>query len=189
MIPNSKESLECCILPNPSADSLILGSHFSIAILSSFLKHRNSSDSHPTFKNCRGSTLLSKNKMSGRVSHFLSWLLLATLHLEGTNGFQTNQRPSISVISRSRLSVATNDSISTTAETISGNGVDYKAYGNGYKTVFTELPYGSCEPSVGSIPSDLKGSYFRAGPAMFSAGSIAPPKTSIIQPRDGPPIP
>ena len=25
--------------------------------------------------------------------------------------------------------------------------------------------------------------------AMFSAGSIAPPKTSIIQPRDGPPIP
>ena len=132
---------------------------------------------------------LIRNKMSGRVSQFLSWLLLATLHLQGTDGFQTNPRSSISVISRSRLSVATNDSVSTTAETTSGNGVDYKAYGNGYKTVFSELPYGSCEPSVGSIPSDLKGSYFRAGPAMFSAGSIAPPKTSIIQPRDGPPIP
>jgi all-trans-8'-apo-beta-carotenal 15,15'-oxygenase len=41
----------------------------------------------------------------------------------------------------------------------------------------------------GTIPSDLKGTYFRSGPAMFSAGSIAPPKTSIIQPRDGPPVP
>eukprot|EP00531_Pseudo-nitzschia_arenysensis_P014268 CAMPEP_0116156430 /NCGR_PEP_ID=MMETSP0329-20121206/22829_1 /TAXON_ID=697910 /ORGANISM="Pseudo-nitzschia arenysensis, Strain B593" /LENGTH=644 /DNA_ID=CAMNT_0003653515 /DNA_START=124 /DNA_END=2054 /DNA_ORIENTATION=+ len=128
--------------------------------------------------------------MSRRVSHFLSCLLLATLYLEGTNGFQTNPRSSISVVSRSRLSVATNpDSVSASVGGSSGNGVDYQAYGNGYKTVFTETPYANCEPSVGTIPSDLRGSYFRSGPAMFSAGSIAPPKTSIIQPRDGPPIP
>ncbi|KAL3918064.1 MAG: hypothetical protein SGILL_004421, partial [Bacillariaceae sp.] len=67
--------------------------------------------------------------------------------------------------------------------------VDYKAYANGYKTVFSELPFEECKASVGSIPKDLKGSYFRSGPAMFSAGSIPPPKTSIIQPRDGPPVP
>jgi all-trans-8'-apo-beta-carotenal 15,15'-oxygenase len=67
--------------------------------------------------------------------------------------------------------------------------VDFKAYANGYKTVFKELPAAECTASSGSIPTDLKGTYFRSGPAMFSAGSIAPPKTSIIQPRDGPPIP
>lgn len=67
--------------------------------------------------------------------------------------------------------------------------VDFKAFSNGYKTVFSELPFAECTPSSGSIPTDLKGSYFRSGPAMFSAGSIAPPKTSIIQPRDGPPVP
>jgi len=67
--------------------------------------------------------------------------------------------------------------------------VDYQAYGNGYKTVFSELPFAECKASSGSVPTDLKGSYFRCGPAMFSAGSIAPPKTSIIQPRDGAPVP
>ncbi|KAG7356079.1 carotenoid oxygenase [Nitzschia inconspicua] len=67
--------------------------------------------------------------------------------------------------------------------------VDFKAYASGYRTVFSELPYAECQASFGSIPTDLKGSYFRCGPAMFSAGSIAPPKTSIIQPRDGPPVP
>jgi all-trans-8'-apo-beta-carotenal 15,15'-oxygenase len=67
--------------------------------------------------------------------------------------------------------------------------VDFKAYANGYKTVFVELPAEECKAVLGSIPSDLKGSYFRCGPAMFSAGSIAPPKTSIIQPREGPPVP
>jgi all-trans-8'-apo-beta-carotenal 15,15'-oxygenase len=67
--------------------------------------------------------------------------------------------------------------------------VDFQAYANGYKTVFSELPFAECKASFGTIPTDLKGSYFRSGPAMFSAGSIPPPKTSIIQPRDGPPVP
>ena len=67
--------------------------------------------------------------------------------------------------------------------------VDFQAYANGYKTAFQELPFRSCSPSSGTVPNDLIGSYYRCGPAMFSAGSIPPPKTSIIQPRDGPPVP
>ena len=155
--------------------------------------------------------------MVARVSVY--YCLLLALSLEGAYGFQTSPR-SISVASRSRLSVATNDgAVSTDSQsTPKSAGVDFQAYGNGYKTVFSEIPFENCEASVGSIPLDLKGSYFRAGPgkndfsvllylvciailffssffifcdfvAMFSAGSIAPPKTSIIQPRDGPPVP
>jgi all-trans-8'-apo-beta-carotenal 15,15'-oxygenase len=67
------------------------------------------------------------------------------------------------------------------------------AYASGYATVLEEVPYRICEPSSGSrgggktIPRDLVGtSYYRAGPAMFSAGSIVPPKTSIVQPRQLP---
>lgn len=70
----------------------------------------------------------------------------------------------------------------------STKGPDMKAYASGYKTVFAELPFRKCSPSVGEIPKDLLGSYFRSGPAMFSAGSIVPPKTSIVQPRQ-PPVP
>ena len=65
---------------------------------------------------------------------------------------------------------------------------DMKAYAAGYKTVFDELPFRECTPSIGEVPSDLVGSYFRSGPAMFSAGSIVPPKTSIVQPKK-PPVP
>ena len=72
---------------------------------------------------------------------------------------------------------------------VSATTVDYKAYANGFKTVFAELPFKECKSTTGTIPADLVGTYFRCGPAMFSAGSIMPPKTSIIQPRDGPPVP
>eukprot|EP00529_Nitzschia_sp_RCC80_P014717 CAMPEP_0113457250 /NCGR_PEP_ID=MMETSP0014_2-20120614/9311_1 /TAXON_ID=2857 /ORGANISM="Nitzschia sp." /LENGTH=728 /DNA_ID=CAMNT_0000348739 /DNA_START=118 /DNA_END=2304 /DNA_ORIENTATION=- /assembly_acc=CAM_ASM_000159 len=82
-----------------------------------------------------------------------------------------------------------NDSNDDEQPTSSSRSVDYEAFANGYKTVFEELPYHECVPTQGEVPTDLKGSYFRCGPAMFSAGSIAPPKTSIIQPRDGPPVP
>lgn len=55
---------------------------------------------------------------------------------------------------------------SITSESASSNEikVDYQAYGNGYKTVFSELPFAECKASSGSIPTDLKGSYFRCGP-------------------------
>ena len=51
---------------------------------------------------------------------------------------------------------------------------DMEAYARGYTTVFQELPCQACT-AIGSVPQDLKGSYFRAGPAMFSAGSLPPP--------------
>lgn len=63
-----------------------------------------------------------------------------------------------------------------------------RAYSAGYSTVFEELPFKKCEPTVGNIPEDLVGTYFRSGPAMFSAGSILPPKKSIVQPKQ-PPVP
>jgi all-trans-8'-apo-beta-carotenal 15,15'-oxygenase len=63
-----------------------------------------------------------------------------------------------------------------------------KAFATGYKTVFEELPFRSCTPSIGQVPTDLEGTYFRSGPAMFSAGSIVPPKTSIVKPKS-PPVP
>jgi all-trans-8'-apo-beta-carotenal 15,15'-oxygenase len=84
-----------------------------------------------------------------------------------------------------RLSAATSDIKSSSLST----SVDYTAYSNGFKTVFEELKCKECSPSAGKLPDDLVGTYFRCGPAMFSAGSIVPPKTSIIQPRDGPPVP
>ena len=65
---------------------------------------------------------------------------------------------------------------------------DMKAFAAGYKTVFAEVPFRACTPSTGQVPNDLKGTYFKCGPAMFSAGSIVPPKTSIVQPNR-PPVP
>jgi len=130
---------------------------------------------------------------------WILFCLLVTLRFEGTIGFQSKPRP-CAVISFSRLSVTTtSNSVSTNSDSTDessssllrspANEVDFKSYGNGYRTVFSEMPFADCEALSGSIPSDLRGSYFRAGPAMFSAGSIAPPKTSIIQPRDGAPVP
>ena len=63
---------------------------------------------------------------------------------------------------------------------------DMEAYAAGYSTVFTEIPFESSEPTFGSIPADLIGTYYRSGPAMFSAGAIVPPKKSIVQPKQPP---
>jgi all-trans-8'-apo-beta-carotenal 15,15'-oxygenase len=65
---------------------------------------------------------------------------------------------------------------------------DMEAYSNGYKTRMNEVSFQRCIPTTGKVPNDLVGTYFRSGPAMFSAGSIVPPKTSIVQPRQ-PPVP
>jgi len=62
------------------------------------------------------------------------------------------------------------------------------AYSNGYKTAFTELSCSLSSPTFGSLPHDLVGTYYRAGPAMFSAGSLPPPKNSLVNPKQ-PPVP
>lgn len=63
---------------------------------------------------------------------------------------------------------------------------DMKAYAAGYKTVFDEVSWRTCKPSVGEIPTDLLGSYYKSGPAMFSAGSLYPPQSALVKPKQRP---
>lgn len=65
---------------------------------------------------------------------------------------------------------------------------DMAAYSAGYKTVFDEVSCALSSPSSGEIPSDLVGTYYKCGPAMFSAGSLPPPKNSLVKPKQ-PPVP
>lgn len=60
---------------------------------------------------------------------------------------------------------------------------DMKAYASAYQTLYQEVPCTVCTVSQGTLPSDLRGTYYRNGPAMFTAGSLPPPKTSIVQPK------
>ncbi|KAL9180457.1 hypothetical protein ACHAXT_008427 [Thalassiosira profunda] len=65
---------------------------------------------------------------------------------------------------------------------------DMQAYSNGYKTAFSEISCALSTPTYGELPSDLVGTYYRCGPAMFSAGSLPPPKNSLVKPKQ-PPVP
>lgn len=132
--------------------------------------------------------------------HLNFWLFLAAISAPVNNAFiSTNlhliKRKPIRVESRSWQTASVTEDESSGEATIltsssAGSSIssipDMKAYANGYRTVFEELPFRKCKPSFGKIPKDLVGSYFRCGPAMFSAGSIVPPKTSIVQPRQKP---
>ena len=57
-----------------------------------------------------------------------------------------------------------------------------KAYASAYQTMYQEVPCSVCTASH-PLPSDLRGTYYRNGPVMFTAGSLPPPKTSIVQPK------
>ena len=63
-----------------------------------------------------------------------------------------------------------------------------QAYSNGFKTVFTEVSCSLSAPTQGTLPPDLIGTYYKCGPAMFSAGSLPPPKNSLVKPKQ-PPVP
>lgn len=89
--------------------------------------------------------------------------------------------------SRVGVSTVTDNDIDVSAG--KSNLPDMDAYAVGYKSVFEEIPCAVCKPIEGTtIPSDLIGTYFKSGPAMFSAGSLPPPKKSIVQPKQ-PPVP
>jgi all-trans-8'-apo-beta-carotenal 15,15'-oxygenase len=60
------------------------------------------------------------------------------------------------------------------------------AYSNGYKTAYSEIPFALSSPTFGVLPPDLSGTYYRSGPAMFSAGSLPPPRNSLVRPRTPP---
>jgi len=111
-------------------------------------------------------------------------ILVVVLNI--TNGFQAPVR-SAAHGERVRAQSVTQSSVEENVQT-AGGLVDMEAYAAGYFTVMSEVPCKVCSSAEGSLPSDLVGSYFRSGPAMFSAGSLPPPRTSIIQPKQ-PPLP
>ena len=100
----------------------------------------------------------------------------------GINRIKLNNR------SRKCVSTITDDDVGTISERPIPPDMD--SYVLGYKSVFEEIPCSVCKPVVdedsGAIPPDLVGTYFRSGPAMFSAGSLLPPKKSIVQPKQLP---
>jgi all-trans-8'-apo-beta-carotenal 15,15'-oxygenase len=117
----------------------------------------------------------------------LRQLLLICSVLGSVQAFlgSSRQRPRCQNLPESLLAAtrATEDGAAKGISQDTTTGPDMEAYASGYRTVFEELPFKRCTPSFGEVPADLVGSYFRSGPAMFSAGSIVPPKTSIVQPK------
>uniref|UniRef100_A0A7S1VX12 Carotenoid oxygenase n=2 Tax=Grammatophora oceanica TaxID=210454 RepID=A0A7S1VX12_9STRA len=110
-------------------------------------------------------------------------ILWVYLLLVGVDGFTLTGVPSrLSSTQLRSVAEPTSPSSSSTGTV----APDMEAYAAGYKTVFEELSFKECKPTVGKLPQDLSGTYFRCGPAMFSAGSIVPPKKSIIQPKTPP---
>ena len=89
--------------------------------------------------------------------------------------------------SRKGVSTITDDGVGIISERPIPPDMD--SYVLGYRSVFEEIPCSVCKPldeNIGVIPPDLVGTYFRSGPAMFSAGSLLPPKKSIVQPKQPP---
>lgn len=64
-----------------------------------------------------------------------------------------------------------------TAQYAAKVGPDMEAFSNGFYTVKEEIPFEkvTSESIVGNIPNDLKGTYYKVGPAMFTAGSLPSP--------------
>lgn len=103
--------------------------------------------------------------------------------------------PTSSVLERSKGAFSTPFSVRAVSVSLEGDaGIssgssispDMKAYASGYSTVLEEVPCSVCSPSEGKLPNDLIGTYFKSGPAMFSAGSLPPPKNSAVQPKTSP---
>jgi all-trans-8'-apo-beta-carotenal 15,15'-oxygenase len=119
---------------------------------------------------------------------------LAIIALLGgqTHGFQLS--PSVSTMqSRSTSSISASVAegsvnASLMQQQSPQSPPDMQAYSNGFKTVFNEVSCSLCTPTQGALPSDLIGTYYKCGPAMFSAGSLPPPKNSLVKPKQ-PPVP
>jgi all-trans-8'-apo-beta-carotenal 15,15'-oxygenase len=110
------------------------------------------------------------------------------LRIDPSHGYPILQATTVTSDDESYSKAVPSNADEFSASQIKETGPDMQAFASAYSTVFQEVPYLECIPCQGSIPSDLIGSYFRVGPAMFSAGSIIPPRTSIVQPKQ-PPVP
>mmetsp|Transcript_22950 Transcript_22950/g.35899 ORF Transcript_22950/g.35899 Transcript_22950/m.35899 type:complete len:660 (+) Transcript_22950:210-2189(+) len=123
---------------------------------------------------------------------FSQSLAIITLLGGQANGFQSS--PSVATIqSRSVLSLSasvTEGSVDTSLmqQQSPPSPPDMQAYSNGFKTVFDEVSCSLSTPTEGELPPDLMGTYYKSGPAMFSAGSLPPPKNSLVKPKQ-PPVP
>eukprot|EP00978_Attheya_sp_CCMP212_P011339 scaffold27994_cov49-Attheya_sp.AAC.1 len=109
----------------------------------------------------------------------------------GVHGFQLGSRMGAATYSQKNdklfvSSVTMEGDAGVASEGSSGTPPDMKAFASGYKTAFQEVPFNLCKPSSGEVPADLVGTYFRCGPAMFSAGSVPPPSNSAVQPKTTP---
>mmetsp|Transcript_18811 Transcript_18811/g.23082 ORF Transcript_18811/g.23082 Transcript_18811/m.23082 type:complete len:666 (+) Transcript_18811:241-2238(+) len=132
----------------------------------------------------------------GSVTLFL--LIVSVLQsFDWADGFSTSASHDVSFTSTQKsprkftfLNVASVEKNIDDVSSQSSITPDMKAYSAGYSTAFDELPFQLCTPAKDSnnLPSDLIGTYFRSGPAMFSAGSLLPPKKSLTQPKL-PPVP
>lgn len=129
------------------------------------------------------------------VESNMKYLPLLSLISTVAYGFVSINTPRVTVNrfkqkyrSRKYVSTITDDGVGIISERPIPPDMD--SYVLGYKSVFEEIPCAVCKPivdeNVGVIPPDLVGTYFRSGPAMFSAGSLLPPKKSIVQPKQPP---
>jgi len=88
----------------------------------------------------------------------------------------------------SALSLPSTSSISsrriTNKEVTFQQEPDMEAYSNGFQSVTQELSH--MNTVVESLPDDLVGTYYRSGPAMFTAGSIPPQGYSAVNPKEKP---
>lgn len=72
------------------------------------------------------------------------------------------------------------DSITTTNNNKQQSSPDIKAYASGFSTLKSDVTYRKYKPSHGKIPTDLQGTYYRIGPAMFTSGSLINDKNKEI---------
>ena len=88
----------------------------------------------------------------------------------------------------SALSLPSTSSISsrriTNKEVTFQQEPDMEAYSKGFQSVTQELSH--MNTVVESLPDDLVGTYYRSGPAMFTAGSIPPQGYSAVNPKEKP---
>ena len=114
-----------------------------------------------------------------RTMTYLTPLLLTLLLLPDTT---------LAMSSMANKDVANKASLSSGA--ISSNKLlqepDMHAYAKGFSSVTSETSNRLCQATFGALPVDLVGTYYRSGPAMFTAGSIPPIGFSAVNPKEKP---
>lgn len=96
-----------------------------------------------------------------------AFLLLSSYTITSSWSFQLS--PTSPTIIRPSTKLHADTATTASSSTSTATTPDMTAFSNGYKTVFNEISCALAEPTVGSLPLDLAGTYYKCGPAMFSA--------------------